>query len=268
MKNLHLMLCALCFSVFAVSCSGQASGEKEVVLETTLGEIRLKLYDDTPHFRDNFIKNVKDGMYDGVYFHRIIRNFMIQSGDPDTRPGQTKDTTKVSPMIPQEIVYPAHFHKRGVLAAAKEEEENNPKDEADAFQFYIVTGKTYTDTGLMELEQAVWQKRIERLYARKMKEHADDLDALRTKRDPYAVSDYLEKLHDEAENETPRFKFGKEQVRAYKSQGGAPWLDEEYTVFGEVVEGMKTVLAIEKVKTNKSDEPLDEVRILKARVLE
>lgn len=268
MRRTTLFILSLCMSVFAISCSGQSSHEKEVLLETTNGEIRIKLYDDTPHFRDNFIKNVKAGLYDGVYFHRIIRNFMIQTGDPNTRPGQVRDTTQASPMIPNEIVYPTHFHKRGVLAAAKEEENSNPNDEADQFQFYIVTGKVYNDDGLSELASAVWAKKIDRLYLKKMQEHEKELNALREERNTYGVSDLLEKLRDEAEDETPRFSFTPEQIRAYKSVGGAPWLDSEYTVFGEVVEGMKTVLNIERTKTNKNDEPLSEVRIIKATVIE
>ena len=256
----------LILSLCAISCSGQ-SDEKEVVLETTHGEIRVKLYNDTPTFRDNFLKNVREGMYDGVFFHRIIRNFMIQTGDPDTRPGKVQDSTKVWPTLPQEIVYPAHYHKRGALAAAKDEEDVNPKNEAHAFQFYIVTGKSCSGEILDNYEQAIWSQKVDRLYHKKMKAHSQDIDSLRATRDSYALSDYLEKLLDEAKEETPRFAFTSDQKRTYRSIGGAPWLDTEYTVFGEVVEGMKTVLNIEKIKTNDNDNPLTEVRITKAYIV-
>lgn len=267
MNKLIVILTTLVLSFIAVSCSGQ-SDEKVVVLETTQGEIRVKLYNETPRFRDNFIKNVKDGMYDGVYFHRIIRGFMIQTGDPDTRPGKVQDSTKVSPMIPQEIVFPTHFHKKGVLAAAKEEDDQNPNDEADAFQFYIVTGRTFQEVQLDEYEQGIMSIKAERLYKKKLQQHEKDIDSLRATRDKHALSNYLEKLHDQAEEETPRFEYTTEQKRAYRTVGGAPWLDSEYTVFGEVVEGMKTVLTIEKTKTNDEGFPFSEVRILKAYVAE
>lgn len=267
MKKLFLILFVLNASFLVSSCRGQ-SEEKEVVLETTLGEIRVKLYDDTPTFRDNFIKNVKDGMYDGVFFHRIIRSFMIQSGDPDTRPGHTQDSTKVWPTIPQEIVYPKHFHHRGALAAAKDEEDVNPKNEAHAFQFYIVTGKSCGDEILKSYEQAIWSLRVDRLFKKKTEQNAKKLDALRAARDRDGVSDLLSKLRNDAEEETERFSFTSEQKRVYKTKGGAPWLDTEYTVFGEVVEGMKTVLEIEKVKTDANDNPVKEVRIVKAYVVE
>ena len=108
-------------------CMGCTDGgqETEVVLETTMGEIRVKLYDDTPGHRDNFVKNVKEGMYTGVTFHRVIRNFMVQTGDPKTRPEGyevpvTPDGDTITERIPAEIVWPKHFNKRGVLAAARD----------------------------------------------------------------------------------------------------------------------------------------------------
>lgn len=266
MKKTILLLVILS-AFMASSCKGQ-SDEKEVVLETTLGEIRIKLYNDTPTFRDNFIKNVKGGMYDGVYFHRIIRNFMIQTGDPDTRPGRVQDSTKVWPTLPQEIVYPKHFHKRGALAAAKDEEDVNPKNEAHAYQFYIVTGKKCGEELLKGYEQGITSLRADRAYNKKVEAHAKELDDLRAARDRDGVSDLLEKLLDEAQDETPRFSFTEEQKRVYKTQGGAPWLDTEYTVFGEVTEGMAIVLDIEKIKTNANDNPIKEVRITKAYVVE
>ena len=114
--------------MFATSCSGQKQGDKEteVLIETTEGDIRVKLYNDTPGHRDNFLNNIREGKYDGTMFHRVVRNFMIQAGDPDTRPGEVKDTTKEVERIPAEISFPAHFSRRGVLAAARDEDEKNP----------------------------------------------------------------------------------------------------------------------------------------------
>lgn len=239
-----------------------------MILETTSGDIRVKLYNDTPNTRDNFLKNVRDGVYDGVYFHRIIRNFVIQTGDPDTRPGYEQDSNKVWPTIPQEQVYPKHFHKKGALAMAKDKHEVNPKDESHAYQFYIVTGKVCGDASLDEYENAMWMSKVEVLFEEKKQKHFAKIDSLRKLHDKYAMSDYLEELLDEAKDEIPRFTYSQAQRRAYKSRGGVPWLDTEHTVFGEVVEGMKVVSDIEKTRTDAKNNPLTEVRILKAYVVE
>ncbi len=269
MKKLIFGIVSLLFIFTA--CSGQ-TGEKEteVMLETTMGNIRIKLYNDTPIHRDNFIRNVKAGKYDNRTWHRIIHNFMIQTGE---QPSDSSDTlqTDTSGWIEAEIVYPTHFHKRGMVAAAREGDDVNPYKKSDPTQFYIVTGRTYLDEGLNELEAARAQQAVTALYNRKMALHADQLAAMRKERDTGGVSDLLEKLLDEAKEEValnPPSPYTKEQHRAYRTTGGAPWLDGEYTVFGEVVEGMKTVLAIEKVKTDDNDRPVTDVKVVKAYVVE
>lgn len=260
----------MAFSLTAISC---ASGEQEtiVALETTAGTIRLKLYDDTPGHRDNFLQNVKQGLYDGVTFHRIIRNFMIQTGDPFTRPGEVADTTKKDPTIPAEIVYPRHYHKRGSIGAAREGDDENPRKESNKFQFYIVTGKHYSDAGLSELERIAYQNKVEKIYNENTKNYTARLDAMRRQRDRDGVSDLLDSIFTEAQAEVaanPPAPFTSEQKRIYKSRGGSPWLDGEYTVFGEVIEGMKIVEDIERVKTGSGDKPLREIRIIKATIEE
>ena len=267
-KTIFCMLMA--FSLTAISC---ASGEQEtiVALETTAGTIRLKLYDDTPGHRDNFLQNVKQGLYDGVTFHRIIRNFMIQTGDPFTRPGEVADTTKKDPTIPAEIVYPRHYHKRGSIGAAREGDDENPRKESNKFQFYIVTGKHYSDAGLSELERIAYQNKVEKIYNENTKNYTARLDAMRRQRDRDGVSDLLDSILTEAQAEVaanPPAPFTSEQKRIYKSRGGSPWLDGEYTVFGEVIEGMKIVEDIERVKTGSGDKPLREIRIIKATIEE
>lgn len=272
MKKTILTLLAACCMV-ATSCNGQKTdngeNETEVVLETSVGEIRIKLYNDTPGHRDNFINNVKQGLYDGVTFHRVIRNFMIQTGDPFTRPGEVPDTTVKTPTIPAEIVYPKHFHRRGVLAAAREGDDENPNWESDKYQFYIITGKHYSDDGISEIEGMNYDKAIERIYNKKAEAYTERLEQMRKQRDRDGVSDLLDSLLTAAQTEVaanPPTPFTTAQKRAYHARGGAPWLDGEYTVFGEVTEGMKIVEDIEKVKTNADDKPLREIRIIKARV--
>jgi peptidylprolyl isomerase len=267
-KTIFCLLMA--FRLTAISC---ASGEQEtiVALETTAGTIRLKLYDDTPGHRDNFLQNVKQGLYDGVTFHRIIRNFMIQTGDPFTRPGEVADTTKKDPTIPAEIVYPRHYHKRGSIGAAREGDDENPRKESNKFQFYIVTGKHYSDAGLSELEGIAYQNKVEKIYNENTKNYTARLDAMRRQRDRDGVSDLLDSILTEAQAEVaanPPAPFTSEQKRIYKSRGGSPCLDGEYTVFGEVIEGMKIVEDIERVKTGSGDKPVREIRSIKATIEE
>ena len=252
-----------------------------MLLQTTEGDIRIKLFNDTPLHRDNFIKNVKEGKYDGVTFHRIIRSFMIQTGDPNTRPGHEAElaaaeadtTNTLGETIPAEFVYPKYFHKRGMVAAAREGDDINPKKGSDPYQFYIVTGKFQNETALAEFETARKQALVEERYAKKMAAHRDELETMRKARNRDGVSDLLEKLLDQAKMEVDdlpetAYEFNQEQMRAYRIYGGAPWLDGSYTIFGEVVEGMKIVLDIEKVKTGAGDKPLRDIRITKASIVE
>ena len=237
-----------------------------MLLQTTEGDIRIKLFNDTPLHRDNFIKNVKEGKYDGVTFHRIIRSFMIQTGDPNTRPGHEAELAAAD-------VYPKYFHKRGMVAAAREGDDINPKKGSDPYQFYIVTGKFQNETALAEFETARKQALVEERYSKKMAAHRDELETMRKARDRDGVSDMLEKLLDQAKMEVDdlpetAYEFNQEQIRAYRIYGGAPWLDGSYTIFGEVVEGMKIVLEIEKVKTGAGDKPLRDIRITKASIVE
>lgn len=263
-----LLLCCMA----ATSCSGQTGMEEtEVLFETTAGDIRLKLYNDTPGHRDNFINNVKDGKYDGVTFHRVIRSFMIQTGDPDTRPGEVKDTTKAAETIPAEIVYPRHFHKRGMVAAAREGDDENPERRSDKYQFYIVTGKHVSTSDLSGYESANYDMKVDSLYKELIKSYEKRLDTMRRNRDRDGVSDLMDSVLEVAQTEVancPPPTFSQEQRKAYQIHGGAPWLDGQYTVFGEVVEGMKTVGIIEKARTGKEDVPVNEIRIKKATVIE
>ena len=201
-------------------------GEVQVVMETTKGTIELKLYDATPLHRDNFVNLVKEGAYDSLLFHRVIRDFMIQGGDPDSKnaaPGVFLGEGDRPYTVPPEFrLEEGIFHRCGVLAAAREGDDLNPEQRSSAMQFYIVWGKIFDDEGLENV-----QKRL------------DDRTGGRVKLTP-------------------------EMCGVYKTVGGTPHLDGQYTVFGEVVSGLEVVDAIQQVATDANDRPLEDVRIIKA----
>ena len=202
--------------------------EHEVLLETSKGNIRVKLYNDTPIHRDNFLKLVRQGFYDGLLFHRVIPDFMIQAGDSASRHAKEGVLLGDSPepyTLPAEIHFPTHFHRRGALAAAREGDEKNPQRASSYSQFYIVTGSIFTDDGL-----DVMQERLD------------------------STTHNTIKL-------TPKIK------EVYRTFGGAPHLDGQYTVFGEVVEGFDVTDLIQWASRDENNRPIDDIRIIKATVV-
>ena len=271
MKNIAMLLLLSCTMFFATSCNGQKNEEGITVrLQTTAGDIVVRLYDDTPGHRDNFLQNVRDSLYNGVTFHRVIRNFMIQTGDPHTRPGEEPaDTNELGPMIPAEVRYPTHYHKRGVVAAAREGDDVNPEKQSDKYQFYIVTGRNYSDDQLQAVEDGWYDAKVEEVYNKYVEENKTTVEAIRATRDRQKLSDYLDSLLTEAKyyvSDNPPAPMPQKVKRDYKTYGGAVHLDRDYTVFGEVIEGMKVVEDIQKVKTDGNDVPLREIRIIKASI--
>lgn len=269
-KNVISIMMSLLF--FCAPAHSQESGGVRVLLQTTYGDIHIRLFDDTPGHRDNFVRNVRDGMYDGVSFHRVIRDFMIQTGNPDTRPDirekvEPSDTTQLGPSIPAEIRYPEHFHVRGMVAAAREGDDVNPQKRSSQYQFYIVTGRHITEQKLDAIDKEKTAVRVEQRYRQLLIDNKRQIDQLRQQRKMAALQNFLDSLYEKAGEEVLEedgLFFPENVVRAYRYNGGAPWLDGDYTVFGEVTDGMKVVGRIEKAKTDKEDAPLEEIRILRA----
>lgn len=242
-----------------------------VDIETTAGNIKVQLYGDTPAHRDNFVKLVNEGYYDGTLFHRVIKNFMIQGGDPDSRtaaPGQMLGTGGPDYTLPAEIVYPKHFHKRGVLAAARQGDQVNPERRSSGSQFYIVTGEVYNDSTINRLEQGLRVNCINEAFQRLRAENRERILTLSRNKDTEALNALRDEMVAKAEAEASAMPgLTAEQREAYTTVGGTPHLDGQYTVFGEVLEGMDVVDAIQNVKTGAADRPVEDVKIIKATVV-
>ena len=238
MKTILRYFILFCIAVGFFACSTISNltkmKESKVQIETTQGVIVVKLYNETPLHRDNFVKLVKERFYDGVLFHRVIADFMIQGGDPDSKtakPNASLGNGDVGYTIPAEFKTFDIYHKKGALAAAREGDGVNPQKASSGCQFYIVEGKTFTDAELITMEAG----KIAR----------------------YGINS----LNDST------FRFSAEARAVYRTRGGTPHLDGNYTVFGEVTEGIDVVEKISKVKTNASDRPVEDVRVITMKMI-
>ncbi len=246
--------------------------ETKVAFETTLGRIVVKLYNDTPKHRDNFLKVVNDSVYNGVLFHRVIKDFMIQTGDPSSKnaaPGQQLGTGDLGYTVEAEFVYPKHFHKKGALAAARTGDAVNPERRSSASQFYIVTGKAYSPQQVELMERQMAEQAKEDIFSGMVRERVDSIRNMQAAGDSLGLEELQNELIalTEAEYAKNPVKFTEEQVKTYTTVGGTPHLDGQYTVFGEVVEGMDVVDKIQQATTGPSDRPIDDIQILSAKVI-
>lgn len=243
----------------------QMNAENIVDIKTTLGDIKVLLYDDTPIHRDNFLKLVGEKYYDGVLFHRVIKDFMVQTGDPNSK---TADANTMlgggdpSYTLEAEILYPTHFHKYGALAAARTGDQVNPERRSSGSQFYIVTGEKQSARTLdMMAQRATDQKR--QAYFNKLRlENKDQIRTLMQNKDSVALESLRLDLIKKTEAAVPVESMPDNIKETYITQGGTPHLDGQYTVFGEVIEGMDVVEKIQNVETGKADRPKEDVRII------
>ena len=216
-------------ALILMATQANTTAQTQVVLETTMGNIRLELNEkDTPLHSKNFKELVEKGFYDGILFHRMARNFVIQAGDPNSinaEPGVLLGDTKEPYTVPAEIHYPQLMHKRGALCMAREGDDVNPERASSAYQFYIVYGKRFDDEAL----------------------------------------DKMQKRLDDTTN--GQVKLTPEVRKIYKTEGGLPHLDGQYTVFGEMLEGLDVVERIQKEEVDENGRPLNNVRILRAYVV-
>lgn len=245
-------------------------GDAVVELKTTLGDIVVDLYNDTPLHKDNFVKLVGEGYYDGVLFHRVINDFMVQTGDPESRnakPGEHLGGGSPDYTIAAEIAYPKHFHKYGALAAARTSDQVNPERRSSGSQFYIVTGKKYPERQMEAMAQRQAQTQLEQEFRKLAWAHNDSIRAMQSAGDREGLEKLRLQLIEEAEKNAHVAPMPDEVKKAYSEAGGTPHLDGAYTVFGEVLKGMDVVEKIQKAETDGSDRPVEDIRIISAKVL-
>jgi cyclophilin family peptidyl-prolyl cis-trans isomerase len=247
-----------------------------VLISTDFGDIKLKLYKQTPLHSENFIKLVKNGFYDSLLFHRVIKGFMIQAGDPDSKKAdqfKLLGDGDLAYTIPAEFK-PNLFHKKGVLCAARNSDDVNPTKASSACQFYIVQGKVRTEEELVKYEKRINQAIISRIKDSLLK--SDNFKAITLKLEYFKTNrnndslmfyyNFVDKKVQEVYDKTFHYTFPEEHKIIYKTIGGAPHLDTQYTVFGEVTEGLDVIDKIAEVNTNADDRPLRDVRIKKVLI--
>jgi len=251
--------------------------ETRVLITTTMGDITIKLYNETPLHRDNFIKLVNEHTYDSTLFHRVINEFMVQGGDPTSKkalPGVMLGEGSLGYTVPAEI-NPKFYHKKGALAAARLEDRLNPKKESSSCQFYIVHGRSFTneDVNAMEaqingpVKQKLFTEIINRPANASLKNRfvtnqqdgkQDSINILVSIIEPMIIKEF---------EKTPHFTYTPEQRTSYTTVGGAPHLDGNYTIYGEVTEGLELIDKIAAQQVNSVARPLVDVKILKMTII-
>ena len=235
----------------------------KVKIQTTLGDIIVRLYDETPLHRDNFIKLVREGYYDGTIFHRVIKDFMIQGGDPESKgapAGKMLGTGGPGFTIESEIKE-GIFHKRGALAAARQGDEVNPERRSSGSQFYIVWGQVYNEGQLKQFSRQLKMQRAQEIFNELALSRRSEILQMRRDRDNAGLQALQEKLASEAELKAEDAGLNSDQIALYSTIGGTPHLDGQYTVFGEVEEGLDVVEMIQASATGRGDRPVDDIEM-------
>ncbi len=282
MRPLFSIITVVLFTLIAtafVSPSGQTQQKKGplVRIKTSYGPIKVRLYDATPKHRDNFLKLVKKDFYDSLLFHRVIQDFMVQGGDPDSKNApKGADLGNGGPgyTIPAEI-RDGLFHKKGALAAARKSDRENPERASSGSQFYIVQGKRFTRSDLKKMaaqkERQQKQQFMQMLLQQpEFKEERQQLVQAQQAKDQekiQVISAQMDSIVQQRHGEEIDYQFSDAQIEAYSTVGGAPHLDGAYTVFGEVVEGLSVVDSIAAVETNARNRPLEDI-IMTIEVIE
>jgi len=267
-----------------LSCSANSASiddkkkekSKFVLIETIYGDMKVLLYNETPLHRDNFLKLVEEKFYDSLLFHRVIKDFMIQGGDPASKgakPGAELGNGGPGYDIEAEFVK-GLYHKKGALAAAREGDNVNPLKKSSGSQFYIVQGTIFTTDQLTQMEEQINAPKKQKLFYEYMAKPENlglryKLDSLNNTQSYDALNQKIQEILVKLEPEMKAlglFSFTEEQKQVYSTLGGTPHLDGSYTVFGEIVEGLNVVDSIAQAKTGRNDRPIDDI-IMKMKVV-
>ena len=271
MKKIALGTAALLF-ILSISTFAQENAKERVVAITTdHGVIQVKLYNETPKHRDNFIKLVEDGTYNGTLFHRVIKDFMIQGGDPnskDASPDATLGNGGPGYTIQAEILDEL-YHKKGALCAARQGDQVNPTKRSSGSQFYLTQGKVYRESDLRAMEQRR-NSQLDQVATRQyLNDEANTADAqklktLQSSNDQAGIQAFFTELRpkiDALVTKMDRFSYSDQAVKDYASLGGTPHLDGNYTVFGEVIEGLEIIDKIGALEKGRSDRPVKDIKM-------
>jgi peptidyl-prolyl cis-trans isomerase B (cyclophilin B) len=237
---------------------------QKVKIQTMLGDIVVRLYDETPIHRDNFVKLVREGYYDGTLFHRVIKDFMIQGGDPDSKGAPAGKILGVGgPDYTLEAeIKEGLFHKRGALAAARQGDEVNPERRSSGSQFYIVWGQKYNEGQLRQFSKQLKMQKIQAIFYQLASEHRAEIMQMRRDRNRAGLQELQDRLAAEAEKQASDYiGLTEEQQSIYSTLGGTPHLDGQYTVFGEVEDGLDVVEMIQASATGRGDRPVDDIEM-------
>lgn len=264
MKIRTLVLLGL---VSMLSCTTKYNDNNRYVkISTDVGDIVIKLYNETPKHTENFIKLTEENFFDGLIFHRVIKDFVVQGGDPETKnaePGKLYGEKDAGYLIDAEIV-DTIYHKRGVIAMAREGDDVNPEKKSSSSQFYLVVGKVFTEEELNKLEDKLNKK----LREKTEKKLYDSLLGSQSNLNPKFLNEVTQKVSILADSimKVKHIKFNENQRKIYTTVGGIPHLDGNYTVFGEIVEGYDVVEKISQVQTDSNDRPLKDIKF-KVRIV-
>ncbi|MCT4613907.1 MAG: peptidylprolyl isomerase [Marinifilaceae bacterium] len=260
-------------SLFIVSCRnlGETGKEGRVVeIQTDFGNMIFKLYDETPLHRDNFIKLAHDGFYDGTLFHRVIDGFMAQGGDPESKnaePSKRLGNGGPGYRINSEII-PNLYHKKGVLAAARESDERNPMKKSSGSQFYIAQGKVYNIDQLKNQLKTRNQELKAKIFEKIREKYIDRLSSLQNNGMTEEFDALINKINVKVDSayKVEKIIYTPEQIDAYTSLGGIPNLDGEYTVFGEIIKGLDVIDKLTAVEKDEYDRPVSDIK-MKVKIL-
>lgn len=262
-----LVLISIVFSFITFSCQLDQSKKKAkdqlYKIETEYGNMVFKLYDATPLHKENFIKLIEQGYFNDLLFHRVINDFMIQGGDPNSKnaaPGQLLGDGGPGYTIPAEFV-DTLFHKKGVIAAAREGDDTNPEMRSAGSQFYIVQGKVFDDEAVKKVEDRINASRLNKLVTKYIEEAKNEAYNTGGMIDYQVILPEARKKAEEKFKEEGYFKIPEEKLKVYQTIGGTPHLDDAYTVFGEVIEGLEVLDKIAAVETDENDRPLKDIKM-------